>query len=134
MLNTKIYINGDMCTYAGAPGCIQYFATSANGAHVFYDGSPVGEKLRIDSAGSISCTGNIMMGTNNSYPDIRLGSTNGSSLGIATTAGAFSSSSAVNDMVIRSINRLILQSGGGVVGLLIDYNDYTALRKISQIY
>jgi hypothetical protein len=69
------------------------------------------------------------MGTNNSYPDIRLGSANGNNLGIATTARAFSSSSAVNNMVIRSINSLILQSGRGVAGFLIDTNTYTALRK-----
>jgi hypothetical protein len=60
------------------------------------------------------------MGSNNSYPDIRLGSTNGNNIGIATTAAAFSNSSAVNDMVIRSLNRLILQSGGGGHALLID--------------
>ena len=76
-LNTKISLNGNTCSYTGAPGCIQHFATSATGAHIFYAGSPVGEKLRIDGGGSISCTGNINMGTNNSYPDIRLGSTNG---------------------------------------------------------
>jgi hypothetical protein len=74
------------------------------------------------------------MGTNNSYPDIRLGSANGNNLEIATTAGAFSSSSAVNDMVVRSINKLILQSGSGVAGLIIDTNNYPALRKISIIY
>jgi hypothetical protein len=33
-------------------------------------------------------------------------------------------------MVIRSINRLRLQSGSGEAGLLIDSNNYTALRKI----
>jgi hypothetical protein len=35
-------------------------------------------------------------------------------------------------MVIRSINRLILQSGSGVTGLLIDTNNYAALRKILE--
>jgi hypothetical protein len=113
-----MFMNGNTCNYAGAPGCIQYFATSANGAHVFYGGSLVGEKLRKleDGGGTISFTGNITMGTNSLYPDIRLGSANGNNLGIAATAGAFSSSSAVNDMVIGSINRLILQPGGGVGG------------------
>ncbi len=62
-LNTKIFINGNTCTTANAARCIQNFATSAGGGHIFYGGSPVGEKLRIDSAGSISCTGNIIMGT-----------------------------------------------------------------------
>ena len=70
--------------------------------------------------GNVSCTGNITMGTNNSYPDLRLGSTNGNNIGIATTATSFSNSSAVNDMVIRSLNRLILQSGGAGHAILID--------------
>jgi hypothetical protein len=30
-----------------------------------------------------------MMGTDNRYPDVRLGSTNGNKIGIATTAGSF---------------------------------------------
>ena len=75
--NTKIFINGNTFTGANNAGSIQYFATKATGAHVFYGGSPVGEKLRIDGGGSISCTGNINMGTNHSYPDIRLGTANG---------------------------------------------------------
>jgi hypothetical protein len=104
-------------------------ATTATGAHIFYEGSPVGEKLRIDGGGSISCTGNINMGTNNSYPDIRLGSANGNNLGIATTAGAFSSSSAVNDMVVRSLNRLILQSGGSAYAILVDTNNYVNINN-----
>jgi hypothetical protein len=69
------------------------------------------------------------MGTSNSYPDIRLGSANGYNLGIATTAGSFSSSSAVNDMVIRSINRLILQSGGSAYAILIDTNNYVNINN-----
>jgi hypothetical protein len=73
--------------------------------------------MRIDSGGSIFLY---------SYPDIRVGSTNSNNLAIATTAGAFSSSSAVNDIVLRSINRLILQSGGGGYGILIDTNNNVA--------
>ncbi len=33
-------------------------------------------------------------------------------------------------MVVRSINKLILQSGSGEAGLIIDTNNYPALRKI----
>ena len=29
--NTKIFINGNTCSYAGAPGFIQYFATGTGG-------------------------------------------------------------------------------------------------------
>ena len=60
------------------------------------------------------------MGTDNAYPDIRLGSANGNNLAIATGAGGFSQSSLAGDMVLRSLNRLILQSGGGGYGILID--------------
>ena len=49
-----------------------------------------------------------------------MGSANGNNLGIATTAGAFSSSSNAGDLVLRSLNRLLLQSGGGGHGILID--------------
>ena len=80
--------------------------------------------------GSLFTTANITIGLNNSYPDLRLGSANGNNIAIATTATAFSSSSGVNDMVIRSINKLILQSGSGEAGLIIDTNNDQALRKI----
>ncbi len=53
-------------------------------------------------------------------PDLQLGSTNGNNLGIATEASGFSTSALAGDMVLRSLNRLILQSGGGGYGILID--------------
>jgi hypothetical protein len=70
----------------------------------------------------------LVQGTNNSYPDISLGPANSNNLAIATTwtAGSFLTSSAVNDMVLRPINRLILQSGGGGYGILIDTNNNVA--------
>ncbi len=67
----------------------------------------ISEVFIVDN-GNVSFTGKLILGNTNVYPDIQLGSTNGNNLGIATAAGAFSTSSAVNDMVIRSINRLIL--------------------------
>ncbi len=81
-------------------------------------------------SGNTTISNSLYIGQSNSYPDLRLGSTNGNNIGIATIATAFSNSSGVNDMVIRSINKLILQSGSGVAGLIIDTNNYTALRKI----
>ncbi len=60
------------------------------------------------------------MSQNDSYPDLRLGSVNGNNLGIATGAGGFSTSAAAGDMVLRSLNRLILQSGGAGHAILID--------------
>jgi hypothetical protein len=83
--------------------------------------------------GNISCTGNITMGSNNSYPDIRLGSENGNNIAIATTAAAFSNSSTVNDMVIRSLNRLILQKGGGDYGLMIDSSNSVSIKNLLSV-
>ncbi len=53
------------------------------------------------------------MGTDNAYPDIRLRSANGNNLAIATAAGGFSTSALAGDMVLRSLNRLILQTQHG---------------------
>jgi hypothetical protein len=87
----------------------------------------------LDVNGSMRCAGNITMGSNNSYPDIRLGSENGNNIGIATTAAAFSNSSAVNDMVIRSINRLILQKGSGDYGLMIDSSNSVSIKNLLSV-
>jgi hypothetical protein len=75
----------------------------------------------------------VFMGTDNSYPEIRLGSTNGNNIAIATAAGSFSSSAAVNDMVIRSLNRLILQSGGGNAAFLITTDNRIGIETSSNI-
>ena len=55
--NTKIFINGTTCSYAGAAGCIQYFATGSTGSHIFYNG--IAEKVRINNSGDITCAGTI---------------------------------------------------------------------------
>jgi hypothetical protein len=89
--------------------------------------------MKLDSGGSITCTGNINMRTDKYYPDIRLVSANGNNLAIATAAGSFSSSSAVNDMVIRSLNRLILQSGGGSAAILITTNNRIGIGTSTNI-
>jgi hypothetical protein len=90
------------------------------------------EVFTVDN-GNVSCIGTLNVGTNNSYPDIRLGSTNGNNIGIATTATSFSNSSNVNYlvvMVVKSLNHLILQSGGGGYGVLIDTNNYITFNKL----
>ena len=58
--NTKIFLNGSNCTYAGTPGSIQYFSTST-GSHVFYT-SGTNERMRIDNTGLITTSGNIDCG------------------------------------------------------------------------
>jgi hypothetical protein len=67
------------------------------------------------------------MGTDNNYPDIRLGSANGNNVAIATAASSFSTSALAGDMVVRSLNRLILQSGGGKAAIKIGTNNNRAL-------
>ena len=79
--------------------------------------------------GNVTCANSLTVGNNNSYPDIKLGSTNGNNISIATAAGSFSTSALVNDMVIRSINRLLLQSGTGGYGVMIDTNNYVKFNK-----
>ena len=41
--------------------------------------------------------------------------------GVATANGGFQSSADACDLVLRAINRLILQSGGGGYGILVEY-------------
>jgi len=115
----------------GISGGTLWYATPAGTTyHAFYNGT--NEKMKIDSGGTISCTGNINMGTDNSYPDIRLGSTNGNNIAIATTPSSFSASALVNDMVIRSINRLILQSGGDKAAIIIGTNSVGNIEYIAK--
>ncbi len=54
--NTKIFINGNTCPYAGAAGSIHHFATGTGG-HIFYIGT--NERMRITNAGNVACTGSI---------------------------------------------------------------------------
>jgi hypothetical protein len=63
--------------------------------------------------GNVTCANSLIVGNNNSYPDIKLGSTNGNNISIATTPNSFSNSALANDMVIRSINNMHLLSGAG---------------------
>ena len=105
---------------ADARFCLRKINSSA------FDPDNVKEVFTVDN-GNITCTGNINMGSDNNFPEIRLGSANGNNIGIATAAGSFSTSALVNDMVIRSINRLILQSGSGKAAIKIGTNNNIAL-------
>jgi hypothetical protein len=63
----------------------------------------------------------------------KLGSTNGNNLGIATTANSFTNGANVNDMVLRSINRLLLVSGQTGYGIMIDANNYVYVNKLLSL-
>jgi hypothetical protein len=52
-----------------------------------------------------------------------------SSLGRAATAGAYSSSSIINDLVLRSAGNLILQSGVGASALIINTTNQAIFRN-----
>jgi hypothetical protein len=62
---------------------------------------------------------NLIIGNNNDYPNLQLGSTNGHNLAVATGPTAFSSSSLAGDLVLRSINNLHLLSGDGAAAITI---------------
>jgi hypothetical protein len=77
---------------------------------MYYEGNntntiTMGIDMGWGSISSVKITSKLIVGNNSYCPDLQLGSTNGNNLAIVTTTGAFSSSSAVNDMVIRSIYR-----------------------------
>ena len=74
-------------------------------------------------------SGTLIVGNNNLYPNVQMGSTNGHNLGVATAASAFSSSANAGDLVLRSLNRLLLLSGGSGYGIMIDANNYVYFNK-----
>ena len=114
-----------------AGGTLQY---SSQGSHSFYNSANNNNTFNIDLEGTISCRGSLIVGNINSFPNVQLGSTNGNNIAIATTAGSFSTSSLANDMVIRSINRLLLQSGSGGYAILIDTNNAVIFPADRWIY
>jgi hypothetical protein len=92
---------------------------SSQSFHSFYCSSNNLNTFSIDSTGNCVCNGGLTICNSNSYPNLQLGSINGHNLGICTpTAGGFSSSAALGDMVLRSINKLVIQSGQEMVLLL----------------
>jgi len=55
-------------------------------------------------------------------------------LAIATTAGAWSTSAATNDVVLRSDSyKLVLQSGGGAAGLVIDTSNNVGIGTAAPV-
>jgi hypothetical protein len=52
-----------------------------------------------------------------------------SSLGRSATAGAYSTSSIINDLVLRSAGNLILQSGTGAIALIINTTNQAIFRN-----
>jgi hypothetical protein len=93
---------------------------------MYYEGDTtntitMGRDMGWGGISSVKINSKLIVGNNNSYPDLQIGPNNGYNIGVATLAGSFSSSAQVGKMVIRSIEtkRLILQANGGGAGALI---------------
>jgi hypothetical protein len=84
---------------------------------VVVGGTAITSGYTLDVKGDVITSGNINLA--NTSRSLFWGGTN-SNLGRAGAAGQFSSSSVIDDIVLRSGNRLLLQSGTGVAGMVIN--------------
>jgi hypothetical protein len=80
-------------------------------------GTAITSGFILDVKGDVITTGNINLG--NTSRSLNFGGTT-SSLSRAGVAGQYSSSSLVEDIILRSSNRLLLQSGTGVSAMVIN--------------
>lgn len=79
--------------------------------------------------GNVNINGDLSF--NKTNLNIQLTATNGNNIAIPSTNGFFSSSANSNDMVIRSINNLILQSGSGSSAIYIKTNNNVGIGVAS---
>ena len=80
-------------------------------------GTTITSGYTLDVKGDVITSGNINLA--NTSRSLFWGGTN-SNLGRAGVGGEYSTSAAINDIVLRSGNKLILQSGVGAAGIVID--------------
>jgi hypothetical protein len=87
-----------------------------------------GISLEMTQAGLTTFNNTVIAGGNNiNNPSLQVG-TNGDFVGVSRpNAGGFSSSAAIGDMVIRSANKLLLQSGSGNCAMCINTNNYVQI-------
>jgi hypothetical protein len=83
-----------------------------------------------NSYGGYCLNGSLVVGSDNNNPQIQMGSTNGHNLGIASSAGTFSTSASAGDLVLRSINKLHLQSGTGGASITINSANNVGIGNI----
>ena len=86
-------------------------------------------RATITADGNFLIEQKLVIGNNNNYPDLQIGNINGNNVAVATGAGSFSTSTSAGDMVIRSLNKLLLLSGGGVAPFCINTNNFIQLGK-----
>ena len=91
-------------------------------------GTTITSGYTLDVKGDVITSGNINLA--NTSTSLFWGGTN-SNLGRAGLAGQYSTSSAINDIVLRSGNRLLLQSGVGAAGVVIDTANNVGIGTIN---
>lgn len=85
-------------------------------------------RITISSGGETYVEKLLVVGNNDNIPNLQMGSVNGYNLGISKpTAGIFSTSAAIGDMVLRSSQNLLLQSGIGNCAMCINTNNYVQI-------
>lgn len=100
-------------------------------------------KMAIDVAGNVGIgttapgyklevsEGNVNIKNTDPYLSITDSSAQGL-VGVATTAGKFSTSSVTNDLVVKSVvGKVILQSGNGAAGIIIDTSNNISTNNLS---
>ena len=110
--SSKLYVNGTLTA-----------TTSITTPSIIYNGSEISNTYLKLSGGTM--TGDLTF--NKINLNIQLTATNGNNIAIPDTANNFSTSAVANDMVIRSINNLILQSGAGNAAIYIKSNNNIGL-------
>ena len=85
-------------------------------------------KMTISGSGIVAIEKDLQCGIGTTNPNIQLGTLN-NNLSVAGAIGAFSTSAAIGDMVIRTPNKLLLLSGGGVAPFCINTNNFIQLGK-----
>lgn len=110
------------------------FLSSANTAplNIYHQNTSQSVKLGFFGGNGLIVTINntsvdITQQLNLTSGNLQLGSTNGNNVAVATAPNQYSTSAANGDMVIRSIQKLLLQSGSGNSAITIGTNNYLGL-------
>jgi hypothetical protein len=94
---------------------------------VVVGGTAITSGYTLDVKGDVITSGNINLA--NTSTSLFWGGTN-SNLGRAGAVGQYSQSAAVNDIILRSSNRLLLQSGINEAGLVINTDNNVAIGAV----
>ncbi len=105
---------------------------TTSGTDIYYNSGNVGigkinPSEKLDVSGNIITSGNIIFG--NTSKSIGWSGVS-SLLGRSGLGGEHSTSAVINDIVLRSSNKLILQSGVGGAGLIIDVSNNIGINTV----